>query len=125
MPVTPKKIGFDDIRKGDTIRVVDVREVKIIEAGLGEEVRTSGGGAVLRDSLVNGATRTFQLIEREHQPIPTKRGSVIEVKTERFVLVYDAYAPTDLWVSSPTGEKVTPERVQAWANDANGFEVIA
>ena len=125
MPATPKKIVFDDIREGDTIRVVDVRDVKITRAGMGDEVHAEGGSAIMRGSNWNQTKRTFQLIERAHAPLPIRRGSVIEVDTERFVLVYDLYAPTDLWVSSRTGEKLDPPRLQRRADAANGFEVIA
>lgn len=125
MATPHKKIGFDDIRVGDTIRVVDVRDLKIAEAGHGFEVRGENGVAVLRESRFGGGRRTFQLLDRVHESIPTKKGSVIEVNGERFVLVQDTYAPTDMWVTTLGGHKLEPERVQMIADHALGFEVIA
>lgn len=125
MPATPKKIAFDDIKTGDTIRVVDVRDVKISRAGMDMEVWIEGGGALLRDGLVNESKRTFQLLDREQTPLPEELGSVIEINGQRYVLVYDMFAPTNLWVHINTGRKDTPKTLQARANLENGFEVIA
>ncbi|QDH48112.1 hypothetical protein LUPINE_104 [Microbacterium phage Lupine] len=125
MPATPKKIAFDDIRKGDTIRIVDVRDVKIERAGFHEGVVAEGNFTIGRDALHHEAKRTFQLINREHMPLPTKRGSVIEVGIDRYALVYDMFAPTDLWISIATGAKLTPDSLQRKADLENGFEVIA
>ncbi|QIG58650.1 hypothetical protein SEA_HUBBS_105 [Microbacterium phage Hubbs] len=124
MPATPKKIAFDDIREGDTIRVVDVRDVKITAASAGNSVY-AGSLELLRENWSTETKRTFQLIDREHTPLPTKRGSVIEVGIDRYALVYDMFAPTDLWISTATGSKLTPESLQRKADLENGFEVIA
>lgn len=125
MPAIPKKIAFDDIRKGDTIRIVDVRDVKISTAGLGSSVLDVSGTPVGREALHHEAKRTFQLIDREHMPLPTERGSVVEIGIDRYVLVYDMFAPTDLWVSIATGAKTTPEALQRKVGLENGFEVVA
>lgn len=125
MPATPKKISFDDIRVGDTIRVVDVRDIKVTEASPGYEVRCDGGGAVLRDSRFRGATRTFQLIDRPIPALPLSFGSVIEVAGEVYLLRNALAFPGGLWQGAGGKEDVfTNTEMRNRAESENGFEVI-
>lgn len=127
MGVTPKKIDFDDIRKGDTIRIVDLREIKVTEAELGEEVRGWGGVAILREAHSPGTTRTFQLISREYQALPTVLGSNIRLNGgSKWVLIFESIRDyRGVWVNVANGTRQSPAFMQERANRENGFEVIA
>lgn len=123
-----KEINFDDIRKGDTIRVTDVREIKIATATPGYEIRDGGEVVILRESPAAGAWRTFYLLEREYEKLPTIPGTLIELKGngEVWVLIHEshrAYAP--LWVNTSNGTRQSVSFMQNRANEADGFEVLA
>lgn len=122
-----RTIEFDDIRVGDTIRVVDVRDIKVAKAALGEEIRDAVGNSVLRDSRFPSATRKFQLVEREYENLPRSAGAIVSIYgLGKYILVNRAYAGSPrCWVSVSTGAFMTPNALQQLANEHNGFEVIA
>lgn len=126
MPATPKRISFDDIHVGDTIRVVDVRDIKITEASRGYEVRDEQGKTVLRESRFHGATRTFQLIDRPISPLPTRYGSVILVAGVTYLLRRSAMNPDGVWQGSASQyDTSTAVTMRNKAEAAGGFEVLA
>ncbi|WNM66238.1 hypothetical protein SEA_DEJAVU_106 [Microbacterium Phage DejaVu] len=126
MPATPKKIAFDDIRKGDTIRIVDFREVKVGSVRHGDVI-TAGGEMLRRDALDARFERSLTLVRREHKPLPTKAGTLIRLKNnEIWVLIEESaqgYRP--IWVKVSNGTRQSVAFMQARANTADGFEVIA
>ena len=125
MPATPKKISFDDIQPGDTIRVVDVRDIKATTVGGGFEIQGENGGSVLREGWFHGAKRTFQLVHRPIPPLPLSLGSVIEVAGEVYLLRKALSLPGGIWQGVDGREDVlTNTKMRERAESANGFEVI-
>lgn len=124
MPEMPKRIDFDDIRVGDTIRVVDVHDVKVVEVNAGM-VRYDRG-AYMPGGSRDGATRKFQLVERPLLNLPIKLGSTIKVNgaTQPWTLFYDIVKGRKAWISINNGLRITQAAMQVRVTVAGGFEVV-
>lgn len=124
MSQSPKRIDFPDIRIGDKIRVVDVREIEVRHAGV-EGLYDLDNRLIARKPM-NGATvRSFQLHERTAPPIPTHIGAVIDIEGDRYVLAMAPHRTAGGWIRVISGLSHSAEGVQDIANRAGGFEVIA
>lgn len=119
-----KEIGFDDIREGDTIRVVDVQDVVVSRKHPGELLYR--GGSYLKNTLREGSTRKFQLVERPMPEIPTKVGSLIKLESGggTWILVDDLVDCRKVWIRPESGTRQGVISMQARVNSAGGFEVI-
>ncbi|AWY05927.1 hypothetical protein SEA_PIONEER3_104 [Microbacterium phage Pioneer3] len=125
MTAIPKRIDFDDIKVGDTIRVVDVSEVKVVEHR-GDEILTESGETYLARPARRGAERKFQLVERPILPLPTKSGSMIELGGGygTWIFIYEAVKGRGVWINTHNGARQSVAFMRARANTAGGFEVI-
>lgn len=121
-----KEIGFDDIREGDTIRITDIREVNISQAGFGSEVKDQNGCSVLRPAGVLGAKRKFHLLNRPIPKIPTKVGSLIKLQSGggTWILVAEMSGEQMIWIRPENGARQSVDFMQSRVNSAGGFEVI-
>lgn len=126
MPAMPKRIDFDDIKVGDIIRVVDVRDFTVSAAGFGEEVRDEHGNGILRSAPNFMAARKFQLVERPLLNLPIKLGSTIKVNgaTQPWTLFYDIVKGRKAWISINNGLRITQAAMQVRVTVAGGFEVL-
>lgn len=116
-----QKIGFDDIRVGDTIRVIDIREFTVTEAGLGEGVRGEGGVGVLREPFLADTTRKFHLVNRPVPAIEERIGAVVKIGSAVFLCVQSLNGFA--W-SSSNGVRLSTKGVQVRADKFGGFEQI-
>lgn len=127
------KIGFDDIREGDVIRIVDIREVTVSKAGLGEYVEDHHGLAFGREALARETRRQFQLLERPIPPLPEKPGSMISIPawglphgTERWVLVEESTKNwRHVWINVANGSRLSPSFIRSRVAERGGFEVVS
>lgn len=126
MPAMPKRIDFEDIREGDTIRVVDVVDVKVVE-NRGHEFATREHGIFLQESYRSGTNRKFQLIDRLIPALPTKPGSVVELHSEggKWVLIRETHGNDRMvWVRMANGTRQSPTFMRHRVSNLGGFEVI-
>lgn len=125
MPAIPKTIDFADIQVGDTIRVVEVNDVKVTENRV-HAIRTEDGNVYLARPVRRGAKRTFQLVERPMPQLPTDLGSTIEVHGEagHWVFIYEVANGHGVWISVNGGSRRSMESMRSRVKGAGGFEVI-
>lgn len=86
-----KKIAIEDIRVGDKIRIIDVREDVVTEAAsyvTGIKYLRGNGGVISTENAPSRNTeRTFYLVERPVE-LPTKPGSVIRYSVDGEVVTW-------------------------------------
>lgn len=124
MPAELKRIDFEDIQVGDTIRIVDVLDIKITDVR-GHEVAGEGGHVILDSAMRHGVTRKFQLIKRINK-LPEIAGSIVTMAEGggTWILVYEVIEGKSVWINTHNGARQSPSFAQQRANDRGGFEVI-
>lgn len=116
-----QKIGFDDIREGDVIRIVDIREVTVSKAGLGEYVEDEHGLAFGREALPQETRRRFHLVKRPVPAIEERIGAVVRIDNAVFLCVQSINGFA--W-SGSSGVRLSTKGVQVRADEFGGFEQI-
>lgn len=124
-----KRIGFKDIQVGDTIRVVDIIDVKITNVDVRFEIKGEANGRpyVILDHRPNWeeGKRSFQLLERPIEPLPTEVGSAIKFDGSIWFLSRIQYASNVAWYNANTGEIITQPTMEGRVRIAGGFDRVA
>lgn len=125
-----KKISFEDIKVGDTIRVVDIIDVKITKNEVGYEVKGEAGGRpyVILNHRPNWdeGKRSFQLLDRPMEPLPTAVGSAIRFAGSTWFLGRIQFAREAAWYNANTGEIITVGAMETRVrSDGGNFERVA
>lgn len=120
-----KKIEFSNIREGDTIRIVDIHDV-VVARKEAHEFEYGPGAIYMKSGQRNGADRTFFLVEREYEQLPTEPGSIVELAMSkaRWALVNETQRRQKIWINVQSGARQTVPFMQSRANAEGGFEVI-
>lgn len=119
-----KKIGFEDILVGDTIRIVDVTEAVVSER-TEFELKLNNGETRLASAIREATTRQFHLVDRAIPPLPTEYGSVIVVEGSVFLLRASEAYINGVWQGIKSQYDVHGQReMRKKVESAGGFEVI-